>query len=74
MDAGKVMWMLYENPDADFSDMSMDFMDIRKRVYTFPKMGKSLLCLSPTSSGTGSELHLPPLSQIRTPALSGCAG
>lgn len=42
MDAGKVMWMLYENPDADFSDMSMDFMDIRKRVYTFPKMGKKL--------------------------------
>lgn len=47
MDAGKVMWMLYENPDADFSDMSMDFMDIRKRVYTFPKMGKSLLRSDP---------------------------
>lgn len=55
MDAGKVMWMLYENPDADFSDMSMDFMDIRKRVYTFPKMGKKAYFVAiPTSSGTGS--------------------
>ena len=57
MDAGKVMWMLYENPDADFSDMSMDFMDIRKRVYTFPKMGKKAYFVAiPTSSGTGSEV------------------
>ena len=57
MDAGKVMWMLYENPDADFSDMSMDFMDIRKRVYTFPKMGeKAYFVAIPTSSGTGSEV------------------
>ena len=40
MDAGKIMWVLYENPDADFDDMAMDFMDIRKRIYTFPKMGK----------------------------------
>ena len=57
MDAGKVMWMLYENPDADFSEMSMDFMDIRKRVYTDPKMGKKAYFIAiPTSSGTGSEV------------------
>ena len=48
---------LYENPDADFSEMSMDFMDIRKRVYTYPKMGRKLtLSQSHTSSGTGSEV------------------
>ena len=40
MDAAKIMWVLYENPDVDFSDMAMDFMDIRKRIYTFPKMGQ----------------------------------
>ena len=57
MDAGKIMWVLYENPDADFSEMSMDFMDIRKRVYTYPKMGKKAYFIAiPTSSGTGSEL------------------
>lgn len=57
MDAGKIMWVLYENPDADFEDMSMDFMDIRKRVYTFPKMGKKAYFVAiPTSSGTGSEV------------------
>ncbi len=57
MDAGKIMWMLYENPDADFEDMSMDFMDIRKRIYTFPKMGKKAYFVAiPTSSGTGSEV------------------
>ena len=57
MDAGKVMWVLYEHPEADFSDMSMDFMDIRKRVYTFPKMGeKAYFVAIPTSSGTGSEV------------------
>ena len=57
MDAGKIMWMLYENPDADFSEMSMDFMDIRKRVYTYPKMGKKAYFIAiPTSSGTGSEV------------------
>lgn len=56
MDAGKVMWVLYENPDADFDDMAMDFMDIRKRIYTFPKMGKKAYFVAiPTSSGTGSE-------------------
>ncbi len=57
MDAGKIMWLLYENPDADFSDMAMDFMDIRKRIYTFPKMGKKAYFVAiPTSSGTGSEV------------------
>ena len=57
MDAGKVMWVLYENPDADFDDMAMDFMDIRKRIYTFPKMGKKAYFIAvPTSSGTGSEV------------------
>ena len=42
MDAGKIMWVLYENPDADFDDMAMDFMDIRKRIYTFRKWVKKL--------------------------------
>lgn len=57
MDAGKIMWVLYENPDADFEDMSMDFMDIRKRIYTYPKMGKKAYFVAiPTSSGTGSEV------------------
>ena len=57
MDAGKIMWVLYEHPDADFQDMAMDFMDIRKRVYTFPKMGeKAYFVAVPTSSGTGSEV------------------
>ena len=56
MDAGKVMWVLYEHPDANFDDMAMDFMDIRKRVYTFPKMGeKAYFVAIPTSSGTGSR-------------------
>lgn len=57
MDAAKIMWVLYENPDADFDDMAMDFMDIRKRIYTFPKMGKKAYFVAiPTSSGTGSEV------------------
>ena len=57
MDAGQIMWVLYENPDADFDDMAMDFMDIRKRIYTFPKMGKKAYFIAvPTSSGTGSEV------------------
>lgn len=57
MDAAKIMWLLYENPDADFGDMSMDFMDIRKRIYQFPKMGKKAYFVAiPTSSGTGSEV------------------
>jgi acetaldehyde dehydrogenase / alcohol dehydrogenase len=57
MDAGKIMWVMYEHPEADFMDMAMRFMDIRKRVYTFPKMGeKAYFIAVPTSSGTGSEV------------------
>ena len=57
MDAAKIMWVMYEHPDADFLDMAMRFMDIRKRVYTFPKMGeKAYFVAVPTSSGTGSEV------------------
>ncbi|WP_455040203.1 bifunctional acetaldehyde-CoA/alcohol dehydrogenase [Lancefieldella rimae] len=57
MDAGKIMWSMYENPDENFEDMSADFMDIRKRVYNFPKMGKKAFFIAiPTSSGTGSEV------------------
>ncbi len=57
MDAAKIMWVLYEHPDMDFSDMAMRFMDIRKRVYTFPKMGeKAYFIAVPTTAGTGSEV------------------
>ena len=57
MDAGKIMWVMYEHPEVDFQDMAMRFMDIRKRVYTFPKMGeKAYFVAIPTSSGTGSEV------------------
>ena len=57
MDAAKIMWVLYEHPEADFMDMAMRFMDIRKRIYTFPKMGKKAYFVAiPTSSGTGSEV------------------
>ena len=57
MDAGKIMWVMYEHPEADFMDMAMRFMDIRKRIYTFPKMGeKAYFIAVPTSSGTGSEV------------------
>ena len=57
MDAAKIMWVLYEHPDADFMDMAMRFIDIRKRVYTFPKMGeKAYFIAIPTSAGTGSEV------------------
>ena len=57
MDAGKIMWVLYEHPEADFLDMAMRFSDIRKRVYTFPKMGeKAYFVAVPTSAGTGSEV------------------
>ena len=57
MDAAKIMWIMYEHPDADFMDLSMRFMDIRKRVYKFPKMGeKAILVCIATTSGTGSEV------------------
>ena len=57
MDAGKIMWVLYEHPEADFMDMAMRFADIRKRIYTFPKMGeKAYFVAIPTSAGTGSEV------------------
>ncbi len=57
MDAAKIMWVLYEHPDADFMDMAMRFIDIRKRIYTFPKMGeKAYFIAIPTSAGTGSEV------------------
>ncbi len=57
MDAGKIMWVMYEHPEVDFMDMAMRFMDIRKRVYTFPHMGdKAYFIAVPTSAGTGSEV------------------
>ena len=57
MDAAKIMWVLYEHPEADFMDMAMRFMDIRKRIYAFPKMGeKAYFVCVPTSAGTGSEV------------------
>ena len=57
MDAAKIMWVLYEHPEADFMDMAMRFVDIRKRIYTFPKMGeKAYFIAVPTSAGTGSEV------------------
>lgn len=57
MDAGKIMWVLYEHPEADFMDMAMRFADIRKRIYTFPRMGeKAYFVAIPTSAGTGSEV------------------
>ena len=57
MDAAKIMWVLYEHPSVNFMDLAMRFMDIRKRVYTFPKMGeKAFFIAIPTSAGTGSEV------------------
>ncbi len=57
MDAAKIMWLLYEHPEADFADMAMRFVDIRKRVYKFPHMGdKAYFVAIPTSAGTGSEV------------------
>ena len=56
MDAAKIMWVMYEHPEADFADMAMRFSDIRKRIYKFPKMGeKAYFIAVPTSAGTGSE-------------------
>ncbi len=56
-DAGKIMWLLYEHPEAEFSDMALRYIDIRKKVYTFPKMGEKVYFIAiPTSSGTGSEV------------------
>ena len=57
MDAAKIMWVMYEHPEVDFQDMAMRFIDIRKRVYTFPHMGdKALFVAIPTTAGTGSEV------------------
>ena len=57
MDAAKIMWVMYEHPECNFEDLAMDFIDIRKRVYTFPEMGlKVMMVAIPTSSGTGSEV------------------
>ncbi len=57
MDAAKIMWVMYEHPECNFEDLAMDFIDIRKRVYTFPEMGlKAMMVAIPTSSGTGSEV------------------
>ena len=57
MDAAKIMWLMYEHPEEDFQDLAMDFMDIRKRIHTFPKMGeKAYFVAIPTSAGTGSEV------------------
>lgn len=57
MDAAKIMWVLYEHPEVDFMDMAMRFSDIRKRVYTFPKMGeKAYFIAIPTTAGTGAEV------------------
>ena len=57
MDAAKIMWVLYEHPSARFEDLAMRFMDIRKRVYAFPKMGKKAIFVAvPTTAGTGSEV------------------
>lgn len=57
IDTAKIMWLMYEHPECKFEDLAMDFMDIRKRVYVFPKMGiKAMMVAIPTSSGTGSEV------------------
>ncbi len=81
MDAGKIMWVMYEHPEVDFMDMAMRFMDIRKRVYTFPHMGdKATFIAVPTSAGTGSRSNSvrryhrreAPASSIRWPTTNCC--
>ena len=57
MDAAKIMWVMYEQPDVSFEDLALRFMDIRKRIYKFPKLGvKAKFVAVPTTSGTGSEV------------------
>ncbi|CBN58599.1 MULTISPECIES: bifunctional acetaldehyde-CoA/alcohol dehydrogenase [Kamptonema] len=57
MDAAKVMWLMYEHPEVEFEGLAMRFMDIRKRVYELPALGKkAILVAIPTTSGTGSEV------------------
>lgn len=67
MDAAKVMWLLYEQPDIDFADMRQKFSDIRKRAFRFPTPGRlaRLVCV-PTTSGTGAEVT--PFAVISDPA------